>query len=523
MSQSFDLKPGTIIQGYRVVRCIGQGGFGAVYELVHCQFARRAALKVLSLPSSRPEITARFLNEARAANAVRHPGTVQIFEIGQLANGAPWLLMEFIEGETLEERIEAIHNRTAPLLHDSIAILYQLTDVLRMLHERGVIHRDLKPANIKLMPDPSRPEGELAKLLDFGIAKFVSESLLEPQDEGPAPPQTRAGVIMGTPSYMAPEQCVSSATVTAAADVYALGVIAYEMLAGTKPFTVSPPAIYTAKLTQDPPPLDNGIPFELRSLVMTMLHRDPAQRPSMAQAGEILARLGGRGASGAQLRAMASNAEQAQTQARASHSVRAGLLIGLGLLAGGLVTTTFVLFLIRPSGHHIKANVPPVSVPVPVEDAGSYAGNSAQNLDQRDAAATAATEQVKVVLPTEDTPPVPPDLGSTPPQRPDLGSSNSSHPPACLAQKVRADCFVGAGLTAEQREVLSQASGRVNLRLCASQSIKLSRVLGGFLTCDQLPAAIPQRVCENFIHTADALWRPNWNIPERVEIRCPSR
>lgn len=516
MSQSFELKPGTIIQGYRVVRCIGEGGFGAVFELVHCQFARRAALKVLSLPSARPEITARFMNEARASNAVHHPGIVQIFELGQLKDGVPWLMMEYIEGETLEERIAAVHGGNAPLRHDPLAILYQLADVLRALHEHGVIHRDLKPANIKLMPDPSRPEGELAKLLDFGIAKFVSESLLEPKDEGPVPPQTRAGVIMGTPSYMAPEQCVSAATVTAAADVYALGVIAYELLAGRKPFDASPPAIYTMKLTQDAPPLDNSIPFELKSLVMTMLHRDPAQRPSMAQIGEILARLGGRGASGAQLRALVSSAEHAQTKAKASHSARIGLFVGLGLLTGGLATMIFVLILIRPGAHRTNGGV----AAAPLADGGSHTGSLADKPGQREA--EMVPDQAESVDVAVEMAPEPPDLGLPGERRPDLGQNGTSLP-SCLPQRLRPNCFVGTGLTVEQRDTLTQAAARVGLRLCADQSIKLSRALRGFLTCDQHPAALSRRVCENFIHAADALWRPTWNIPERVEVRCPSK
>ncbi len=155
MPHSSEPKPGDRFQRYRVVRKIGQGGFGSVYELVHAHSTRRAALKVLDLSSASPEIVKRFQNEARAANAVHHPGIVDILDQGHFEDGAPWLLMEFIDGETLEERIHAVHDGRIHLRHDATAILYQLADVLRALHERGVIHRDGKPTTV-----PSRNESE---------------------------------------------------------------------------------------------------------------------------------------------------------------------------------------------------------------------------------------------------------------------------------------------------------------------------------------------------------------------------
>lgn len=509
MTHPSDLKTGTVIQGYRVVRSIGEGGFGAVYELVHCQFGRRAALKVLALPGARPEITARFLNEARAANAVHHPGIVQIFELGQLKSGAPWLMMEYIEGETLEERMLSVQRGNAPLRHDPIAILYQLADVLCVLHDRGVIHRDLKPANIKLMPDPSRPEGELTKLLDFGIAKFVSESLLEPKDEGPAPPHTRAGVIMGTPSYMAPEQCVSAATVTAAADVYAMGVIAYELLSGRKPFIADPPAIYTIKLTQDPPPLDkSGLPFELQSLVMAMLNRDPMQRPRMSQVAEILAKLGGRGASGAQVLALRTGSGQETTARQRKLSQQTAVLLVTGLLGGGL--SAAMLF---------QALRPTTSGP-PSRDMG------AGPMGISDLARTSEPEP-PIEPPDLASPSVPdaatplPDL-ATPSQRKDLGAGANPAGPTCTPQQVRAGCIKGTGLNDEARGVLASAAESAGLRLCPSSVVVLERPIRGFLICRQRPASLSQRQCDQFVLRADAQWKPDWSVPERVEIKCSS-
>lgn len=512
MTHSSDVKTGTVIQGYRVVRSIGEGGFGAVYELVHCQFGRRAALKVLALPGARPEITARFLNEARAANAVHHPGIVQIFELGQLKSGAPWLMMEFIDGETLEERMLSVQRGNAPLRHDPVTILYQLADVLCVLHDRGVIHRDLKPANIKLMPDPSRPEGELTKLLDFGIAKFVSESLLEPKDEGPAPPHTRAGVIMGTPSYMAPEQCVSAATVTAAADVYAMGVIAYELLSGRKPFVADPPAIYTLKLTQDPPPLDkSGLPFELQSLVMAMLHRDPMQRPRMSQVAEILAKLGGRGASGAQVLALRSSSGQQPTENKSARLTRqAIMLLGTGLLGGGL--SALLLLLARPNVSS-----------TPTHDLGprqpGVADLSDSSATEEEAALPGPPDLAASAVP--DATPPPHDL-AMPSSHKDLGLGVLPGGATCTPQPVRSGCIRGAGLSEEARTLLASAAESTGLRLCPNQALILERPLRGFLTCRQRPASLPQRQCDQFVLRADAQWKPEWTVPDRVEVKCSS-
>jgi hypothetical protein len=499
-----------VIQGYRVVRSIGEGGFGAVYELVHCQFGRRAALKVLALPGARPEITARFLNEARAANAVHHPGIVQIFELGQLKSGAPWLMMEFIDGETLEERMQSVQRGSAPLRHDPVTILYQLADVLCVLHDRGVIHRDLKPANIKLMPDPSRPEGELTKLLDFGIAKFVSESLLEPKDEGPAPPHTRAGVIMGTPSYMAPEQCVSAATVTAAADVYAMGAIAYELLSGHKPFVADPPAIYTLKLTQDPPPLDkSGLPFELQSLVMAMLHRDAMQRPRMSQVAEILAKLGGRGASGAQVLALRSSSGQQPMETPRRLTRQVPLLLGTAFLGGGL--SALVLFLARPSAIRSPAHDLGPRQPAVVDQATAIG-------DER-VALPESPDLADPGVPDAATPPL--DLATPPPQK-DLGIGVPPGGATCTPQPVRSGCIRGAGLSEQARTVLASAAESTGLRLCPNQTLILERPLRGFLTCRQRPASLSQRLCDQFVLRADAQWKTEWMVPDRVEVKCSS-
>jgi len=509
-----ELRPGDRFQRYRVVRQIGQGGFGSVYELVHSHSARRAALKVLALSNASPEIAKRFQNEARAANAVRHPGIVDILDQGHFDDGAPWLLMEFIDGETLEERIHAVHEGRTPLRHDAIAILYQVADVLRALHERGVIHRDLKPANIKLMPDPSRPEGELAKLLDFGIAKFVSQSLLEPRDEGAVQPQTQAGLIMGTPPYMAPEQCVSAASVTAAADVYALGVIAYELLSGRRPIEADPPAIFFLKITEDAPPLNvPGVSRELAALVMSMLRREATTRPTMAAVAETLAALGGRGASGAQLRAWRSESTKAVANPQAERKKRTRWLVGGGLVTMGASITALLMALGPPTAiertQDAGMNGPRIASPHDMASATPDLPPVDAEENHTDLAPS------PFIRGTDLAPsPIPMDLS---PRRPEPS------PVPCTPLRLEPSCFLAKNLSRDQQAAFSTAAKNVGLRLCAGQTLVLQKPLRGFLACSNHPGAVTVQTCDRFKLAADALWRAEWPIPERVEIRCLSK
>ena len=180
---------GQVVANYRVGRLIGRGGMGAVYEAVHQFLGRRAALKVLHAQFTQaPELTARFVNEARAANAVQHPSVVSVFEIGQLDEGTRYILMEYLDGPPLSQRVRELATAEgaaaaaaggAPRVVSSMRLVRQLASALRALHDKGVIHRDLKPDNILIVKDPETPGGERAKLLDFGIAKFVSEYTAE--------------------------------------------------------------------------------------------------------------------------------------------------------------------------------------------------------------------------------------------------------------------------------------------------------------------------------------------------------
>jgi serine/threonine-protein kinase len=216
---------GTAIGQYRIVRKIGEGGMGAVYEAQHTLIGRRAAIKVL-LPelSSNREVVDRFFNEARATTSISDPGIVQVFDFGVHTDNSAYIVMEFLEGEPLDSRMKRL-GRLAPF--DALRITRQCAGSLASAHARGIVHRDLKPENIFLVKDQEAQGGERPKILDFGIAKLnASESRTK----------TRTGTMMGTPIYMSPEQCRGAGSVDQRSDIYSLGCVLYHMLTGRPPF-----------------------------------------------------------------------------------------------------------------------------------------------------------------------------------------------------------------------------------------------------------------------------------------------
>jgi serine/threonine protein kinase len=166
---------GQRIGSYRVVRKIGQGGMGAVYEAVHEQLGRRAAIKLLRKELSQdPQIVIRFFNEGKAASRIEHSGIVQIFEYGHLPDQTAYIIMEFLRGEALSARLRSLGGKLP--LADLLRISRQIASALAATHAKGIIHRDLKPDNIMLVPDSEMPGGERVKILDFGVAKVPDNS-----------------------------------------------------------------------------------------------------------------------------------------------------------------------------------------------------------------------------------------------------------------------------------------------------------------------------------------------------------
>ncbi|MFO0572751.1 MAG: protein kinase [Polyangia bacterium] len=283
------VRTGDLVGSYRIVRLLGQGGMGAVFEAEHLQIGRKAAAKFLCLDVRKhPTLYQRFVNEARACNQINHSGVVSVFEFGLLADGTPWMLMEYLEGHTFSQYLRAAHKTNGrPLGTEGLWAIYELASILSVAHEKGIVHRDLKPSNVMIVPDPEH--GERVKLLDFGIAKFIHDSL----DSVEAAAQfTATGAMLGTPAYMAPEQCKDSANVDGKADVYALGVIAYELFVGRPPFEDPMPLVLMAQKIGDEAPAlllrAPEAPNEVADLVMSMLAREQKDRPAMP---EVRARL----------------------------------------------------------------------------------------------------------------------------------------------------------------------------------------------------------------------------------------
>ncbi len=206
----------------RVVRALGEGGMGAVYEVEHVFTKHRRALKLLHAQfAASPAVVARFLREASAAGRIGNPHIVETFDAGQLPSGEPFLVMELLSGTPLDRHL-ARRGRLPPA--EAIAILRQACDGVQAAHQAGIVHRDLKPENLFLQLG----DEPFVKILDFGISKF-DDSLVD------APALTTEGSILGTPFYMSPEQ-VRGESLDVRADIYALGVVLYECLSGRRPF-----------------------------------------------------------------------------------------------------------------------------------------------------------------------------------------------------------------------------------------------------------------------------------------------
>lgn len=271
---------------YKIVRQLGEGGMGVVFEAVHEAIERRVAIKTLrSEYAKNREVVTRFFNEARAVNRIEHASLVQVSDYGQTDDGTVYLVMEYLRGETLRSRLERLHGRGERLAIERIALFgWQTAAALAAAHAKSIVHRDLKPDNLMLVTDPSVPGGERIKILDFGIAKLLQASQIV----------TVQPRVMGTPRYMSPEQCKGRGTLDGRSDVYSLGILLFEMLAGQSPFTSDSIEGFLAQhLFQDPPrlaPLAPFIPPALVELVESMIRKEPDARPSMAFVADELSR-----------------------------------------------------------------------------------------------------------------------------------------------------------------------------------------------------------------------------------------
>lgn len=337
---------GQLVFSYRVIREVGRGGMGVVYEAVNETFGQRAALKCLSRELiTNVEAVSRFIIEARAASAVQHPSLVRIFNCDRLADGSPYILMEFLHGESVRSRAERMLALGEHIpLADVLRINRAIASALDAVHHRGIIHRDLKPSNVILVPGENPGEGETVKVVDFGIAKIIHKH------EDAAARQTTEGKFLGTAIYASPEQCRMEGRIGTASDVYSLGIMFYEMLAGRPPFLGGIGAVLGAQLFMEPPPLRYAaplVPNAVQELVHDMLRKGPEQRPSMAM---VVTRLDA--------------IQRGEVRAGSAPSRRGPLWLGAScalLLAGGVLWRWQTLELSAPPITAERTRTPPTA------------------------------------------------------------------------------------------------------------------------------------------------------------------
>ena len=263
---------GTVLDGrYHAVQRLGVGGMGRVYRARQLNVGRDVAVKVLNAPASAdPGLVKRFANEAHIISQLRHPNTLKLIDFGQTSDGLIYTVTEFLAGDPLDRVLE--DGPIDPNL--ALRIMREVCESLEEAHGRGVIHRDLKPGNIFL--EVVGPQ-ERVKVLDFGIAKLSEQ-----------PDLTPAGNVFGSPAYMSPEQARGD-EIDGRSDLYSLGVLAYQCLAGRTPFTDAKPLAVMLKHINEPPPPIEGVPSrgsvgELVAVIMRLLEKDPDKRPASAAA-----------------------------------------------------------------------------------------------------------------------------------------------------------------------------------------------------------------------------------------------
>ncbi len=321
---------GATLGEYRVIAELGRGGMGVVYRGEQPVIGRPVAIKVMSPEASvlDPASEQRMLDEARAANAVRHPNIIDIFSFGELPDGRPYMVMELLEGRSLEELLAASGRlswkQTRRVLEQSLA-------ALEAAHARGVVHRDLKPGNIFVSEGSS---GWRVKLIDFGLARRVREADRK---------LTRPGMVVGTPGFMAPEQVRGEEPITRKADVYALGLVGWTALMGKEPYEGGALIDVLNRHLSSPLPKLEGIgplPDGAEELLRRMTHKDPAQRPEAMEALVALERL--------------------EDEAPAARS-RSGVWVGVGVAA-----VAAVLGVVAALGSSEEPHPPPVIRTEPV-------------------------------------------------------------------------------------------------------------------------------------------------------------
>ena len=347
------LDSGSRIGPYEVLSRLGAGGMGEVYRARDTRLGREVALKILTQDAARDEDRLRrFISEAKTVSALNHPNILTLHEIGESETG-PYLVTEVVEGETIRQRLI----RHDVQLSEALDLAAQTADGLAKAHEAGIVHRDIKPENLMITRDG------YVKILDFGLAKLRKSE--DSTIVGADPTMTATGILVGTPAYMSPEQ-LHGLPADARSDLFALGVVLYEMIGGKNPFRRDSAAgTLNAILSEDPPLLNakvQGIPRDVGELVRKLTAKDPVNRPRSAR--DVAA----------SLRAIRAGVDSGlimlNTPQPASHRHR----MPIALAAGAIATAAICALLLRPQP---RANVP---IPPPPAATSSFSMPAA-NID----------------------------------------------------------------------------------------------------------------------------------------------
>ena len=270
-----ELGPGVQLGEYVIESFVGAGGMGEIWRGSQPQISKSVAIKVLRESLLDNEVAvARFLQEARSVNEIKHRNIVDIFSFGELSDGRPYFVMEYLEGKTMGQYIQD----HGPLpFSEIVSVFTQICRALQAVHDRGIVHRDLKPDNIFLLQDES---GEpFVKILDFGVAK-----LMTPESKG----LTQVGAMIGTPAYMSPEQCEGSKKVDHRTDIYAIGILLFELITGRTPYeepNEGSGSVLVKQMSMDAPApstmvQNREIPAAVDQFTRSLLEKDPEDRPA---------------------------------------------------------------------------------------------------------------------------------------------------------------------------------------------------------------------------------------------------